>query len=164
MSLGLCLQHNFSGMKRTCCTTGSWQCCLSLEVMSSIPAGSTIIYRFLCGFICISLCQSIKIKPTSEYEPYLMQSTGVQSLWMSSDHLTEMIGYQDSSPITGCQATCPIQFSQTSLWLLMILQAFWLGLPMSSTHRVQSKHREIAMEWLICGRLHFQLHFLERIT
>ena len=44
-----------------------WVCCLSLEVVSSIPAGSTIIYRFLCGFICASLCQSIKIKPTNMY-------------------------------------------------------------------------------------------------
>ena len=38
-----------------------------LEVMRSIPAGSTINYRFLCGFICVSLCQSIKIKPTNMY-------------------------------------------------------------------------------------------------
>ena len=45
----------------------SWRSCLSLEVVSSIPAGSTIIYRFLCGFICVSLCQSIKIKPTNMY-------------------------------------------------------------------------------------------------
>ena len=37
------------------------------EVVSSIPAWSTIIYRFLCGFICVSLCQSIKIKPTNMY-------------------------------------------------------------------------------------------------
>ena len=37
------------------------------QIMSSIPAGSTIIYRFLCGFICVSLCQSIKIKPTNMY-------------------------------------------------------------------------------------------------
>ena len=59
--------HNFSGVKRTCWTTGSWRSCLSLEVVSSIPAGSTIIYRFLCGFICVSLCQSIKIKPTNMY-------------------------------------------------------------------------------------------------
>ena len=43
------------------------KCCLSLEVVSSIPAGSTIIYRFLCGFICVFLCQSIKIKPTNTY-------------------------------------------------------------------------------------------------
>ena len=56
--------HNFSGMKWTCWATGSWRCCLSLEVVSSIPAVSTIIYRFLCVFICISLCQNIKIKPT----------------------------------------------------------------------------------------------------
>ena len=54
-------------MKWTCWTTGSWWSCLSLEVVSSIPAGSTIIYRFLCGFICISLCQSINIKPTNMY-------------------------------------------------------------------------------------------------
>ena len=47
----------------TCWTTGCWWSCLSLEVVSSIPAGSKIIYRFLCGFICVSLCQSIKIKP-----------------------------------------------------------------------------------------------------
>ena len=65
--LGLCFLHNFSGMKRTCWTTGSWRCCLSLEVVSSIPAGSTIIYWFLCGFICVSLCQSINIKPTNMY-------------------------------------------------------------------------------------------------
>ena len=61
------LRHNFSCMKRMCWTTGIWRSCLSLEVMSSIPAGTTIIYRFLCGFICISLCQSIKIKPTNIY-------------------------------------------------------------------------------------------------
>ena len=54
--------RDFSGVKRTCWTTGSWRSCLSLEVVSSIPAVSTIIYRFLCGFICVSLCQSIKIK------------------------------------------------------------------------------------------------------
>ena len=58
--------RDFSGVKRTCWTTGSWRSCLSLEVASSIPAGSTIIYRFLCGFICVSLCQSIKIK-TNKY-------------------------------------------------------------------------------------------------
>ena len=59
--------RDFSGVKRTCWTTGSWRSCLSLEVVGSIPAGSTIIYRFLCGFICVSLCQSIKIKPTNMY-------------------------------------------------------------------------------------------------
>ena len=59
--------RDFSGVKRTCWTTGSWRSCLSLEVVSSIPAGSTIIDRFLCGFICVSLCQSIKIKPTNMY-------------------------------------------------------------------------------------------------
>ena len=62
MSLELCFWHNFSGMKRTCWTTGSWRSCLSLEVVSSIHTRSTIIYRFLCGFICVSLCPSIKIK------------------------------------------------------------------------------------------------------
>ena len=59
--------RDFSGVKRTCWTTGSWRSCLSLEVVSSIPAWSTIIYRFLCGSICVSLCQSIKIKPTNMY-------------------------------------------------------------------------------------------------
>ena len=53
--------------KRTCWTTGSWRSCLNLEVVSSIPAGSTMIYRFLYGFICVSLCQSITIKPTNMY-------------------------------------------------------------------------------------------------
>ena len=59
------LWHNFSGMKRTCWTTGSWWCCLSLEVVSSIPTGSTMIY--LCGLKCVFLCQSIKIKTTNIY-------------------------------------------------------------------------------------------------
>ena len=67
MSLELCFWHNFSGVKRSCWTTGSWRSCLSLEVVSSIPIGSTIIYRLLCGLICVSLCQSIKIKPTNMY-------------------------------------------------------------------------------------------------
>ena len=67
MSLGLCFWHNFSDMKRTCWTTGSWRCCPSLEVVSSIPAGPMIIHRFLCWFICVSLCQSIKTKPTKMY-------------------------------------------------------------------------------------------------
>ena len=52
--------RNFSGVKHSCWSTGSWRKCLSLEVVSSIPAGSTIIYRFLCWFICVYLCQSIK--------------------------------------------------------------------------------------------------------
>ena len=60
-----CFLHNFCGMKRMCWTTGRWRCCLSLAVASSIPAGSTIIHGFLCGFICVSLCQSINIKPTN---------------------------------------------------------------------------------------------------
>ena len=55
MSLELRFRHNFSGMKGMCWTTGSWRSCLSLEVVSSIPVGSTIIYRFLHGFICVSL-------------------------------------------------------------------------------------------------------------
>ena len=59
--------RDFSGVKRTCWTTGSWRSCPSLEVVSSMPAGSTIIYRFLCGLICVSLCQSIKIKSTNMY-------------------------------------------------------------------------------------------------
>ena len=67
MSLGLCFWHHFSGMKRMCWTTGSWLCCLSLEVVSSIAAGSTIIGRFLCGFTYVSLCQNIKIKSTNMY-------------------------------------------------------------------------------------------------
>ena len=33
-------------------TFGSWRCWLSLEKRSSIPARSTIIYRFLCKFPC----------------------------------------------------------------------------------------------------------------
>ena len=61
------LWRDFSGVKRTCWTTGSWRSCPSLEVVSSIPAESRIIYRFLCGLICVSLCQSIKIKPRNMY-------------------------------------------------------------------------------------------------
>ena len=60
--------QNFSDMKRTC-ITGSWRYCLSLEVVSSIPAGSTIICLclWLCGFICVSQCHSVRIKPANVY-------------------------------------------------------------------------------------------------
>ena len=65
--------HNFFNMKRTSVLDNwqVWRCCFSLEVASSIPAWSTIMYRFLC----ISLCQSIKIKPTNMY----IASAGVHS-------------------------------------------------------------------------------------
>ena len=48
--------HSFCGTKRTCWTTGSWRCCLCLGVLSSIPVRSTMIYRFLCGFIYAFPC------------------------------------------------------------------------------------------------------------
>ena len=67
MSLELRFWRNISGVKCACWTPGSWRSCLSLEVASSIPTGSTIIHRFLCGFICDSLCQSIKIEPTNMF-------------------------------------------------------------------------------------------------
>ena len=54
-------------MKRTCWAIGNWRCCLSREVASTIPAGSTIIHWVLCGFICDSLCQLITIKPINMY-------------------------------------------------------------------------------------------------
>ena len=57
----------FSDMKRMCWTTGNWRSCLSLEVDSSIPAGSMIIHRFHCGLICVYLCQIINIKLPNMY-------------------------------------------------------------------------------------------------
>ena len=39
----------------------------SLEVLSLIPADFKNIYRLLCGFICVTQYQSIKIKPTYMY-------------------------------------------------------------------------------------------------
>ena len=55
------LAHNFSGMKRTCWTTGSWRCYLSLELSSSTPAGSTMICRFLSGIIYVSCAWASKL-------------------------------------------------------------------------------------------------------
>ena len=50
-------------MKRTCWTTGIWRSCLSLEVVSSIPAGSMLIYRFLWGFICVPCTRASQLNP-----------------------------------------------------------------------------------------------------
>ena len=55
-----------------------WRSCLSLDVVSSIPAGSTIICRFLCGFICISLCQRINITPANLYMISIIPSCEMQ--------------------------------------------------------------------------------------
>ena len=87
MSLELCFWHNLSGMKRTCWTTGSWRSCLGLEVVNSIPAGFTIIYRFLCGFICVSLCQSSKIKPNKYI---LNQNEFTDHIYCISQHFPEL--------------------------------------------------------------------------
>ena len=50
-----------------CLRVCAYICVCVLEVVSVIPAGSTIIYWPLCGLIYVSLCQSIKIKPTKMY-------------------------------------------------------------------------------------------------
>ena len=62
MPLGLYFWHSRCGMKRKCWSTGSWQCCLSLEVASSVLAWSTIIHQFLCGWYAFPC---IKVKPTN---------------------------------------------------------------------------------------------------
>ena len=49
-AIGIAFWHNFRGMEPTCWTKGRLRGFLSLEVASSIPAWSTIIFRFLCGF------------------------------------------------------------------------------------------------------------------
>ena len=48
-------------MKRSCSTTGSWRCCLSMEVVSSIPAGSTIIYRSFVGLYAFPCARASKL-------------------------------------------------------------------------------------------------------
>ena len=77
MSLGLCLLTQFQ--LHEAIVLVSWRCCLSLEVVSSIPAGSTINYRFLGWFICDSRCQSIKIKRTYIYI-YISAAPGRSSI------------------------------------------------------------------------------------
>ena len=99
MSLMLCFWHNFSGMKRTCWTTGSWRRCWCLEIVSSIPAGSTIIYRFLCGFICFSLCQSIRFKPTNihtaSFNPSQLKHRNTEPKYVTLPQ--SMIGFMGNS-------------------------------------------------------------------
>ena len=41
--------HSLCGVNRTCWTIGSWWCCLFLNFVSSIPAGSSAISQLLCG-------------------------------------------------------------------------------------------------------------------
>ena len=53
--------REFNGVKRTCWTTGSWRSWLSLEVVSSIPAWSTIIYRFLWGLYAFPCARASKL-------------------------------------------------------------------------------------------------------
>ena len=89
--------HNFSGMKRTCWTTGSWRSCLSLEVVSSIPAGSMIIYRVYMRFpvpkhqnqtkqICISPAQ-FKIKTHRCWNWHLCIPDGLSVVQCSLGHV-----------------------------------------------------------------------------
>ena len=74
-------------MKQTCWTTGSWRSCLSLEVVRSIPAGSMIIDRFLCGFICVSLCQNFKIKPNKYAYRQRQGAVQIKTQWCWNWHL-----------------------------------------------------------------------------
>ena len=63
MSFGVVFFYTISEARSK--RAGSWRCCLGLEVVTSIPTGSTIIHRFLCGFIRAPLCQRIEIKTTN---------------------------------------------------------------------------------------------------
>ena len=63
MSLGLCVWRIFSGMKITCWTTGSWQCCLSLGQVTSIPVWSTIIYRSFGDLYAFPCARASKLNP-----------------------------------------------------------------------------------------------------
>ena len=66
MSLGLCwLFYTISVAWSKHAGQLAVNCCLSWEVMSSIPGRP--LHWFLCGFIHISLCQSISIKPRHIY-------------------------------------------------------------------------------------------------
>ena len=60
-SFGLCFWHIFSVMNRTCWTTGSWRWCLSLDVVSSIPAGSMIIFGSFVGLYAFPCARASKL-------------------------------------------------------------------------------------------------------
>ena len=53
--------RDFSGVKRTCWTTGSWRSCLSLEVVSSIPAWSTIFIGSFVGLYAFPCARASKL-------------------------------------------------------------------------------------------------------
>ena len=44
-----------------CFTTGSWQCCLSLDIVSSIPTWSTAISCFLCRLYMFPCARESKL-------------------------------------------------------------------------------------------------------
>ena len=48
-AFGTVYWHGLCGVNRTCWTIGSWRCCLCLNFVNSIPAGSATIWRLLCG-------------------------------------------------------------------------------------------------------------------
>ena len=49
--------HSLCGVNQTCWTIGSWRCCLCLNFVSSITAGSATICRLLCGLKAVSRSQ-----------------------------------------------------------------------------------------------------------
>ena len=105
--------HNFSGKKRTCWTTDSWRCCLRLEVVSSIPTGSTMIYRLLCGSICVFLYQSIKINPTNMYRQIQVevQNQHTQVVRLTHAHSRRVV-------------SCPVQH-RACHWDCVLTQFQW---------------------------------------
>ena len=50
------------GVERACWTTGTWRCCLSLHVVSSIPIWCTTIFQLLCGLYECSLTRASRLK------------------------------------------------------------------------------------------------------
>ena len=120
--------HNFSSMKPMCSTIGSWQCCLCLEVVSSIPIGSTIIHQFPCGFIGISLCQSIKIKSTNIYI-YIME-LGIKGLRILR-FVEQCLSKPKIWPSIGESADNILSLSHSGmyLWLSWSVLQIWTFLP-----------------------------------
>ena len=58
---------SLNNVEQTCWTTRSWWCCLSLNILSSIPAWSTTFSRLLCRLNAFPCASVSKINTTNVY-------------------------------------------------------------------------------------------------
>ena len=89
-----CVFYSLCGVERTCWAVGSWRCRLSLNILSSIPAWSTTIYRFLCGLYAFPCARASEVNQETlitGIKGWCLRSRSNGDMWSAAPHVQHVL-------------------------------------------------------------------------